>query len=176
MRIGSTLQSRSLPFFFIVIMDVWDFLALISTFADCFGVCGMWILFFFFSFFGTSKFNPQHCFSSSWPICHVVHIFVCWLQKIYFLLFSQSFLYQLCKGVAHCHSHGVLHRLQILVIPFNFFGFPVCRYLAFLWIILLFQLAKLLMSWDLMYQRSEASKSFGGQRERDAENCRSWAW
>ncbi|KAK1322551.1 Cyclin-dependent kinase B1-1 [Acorus calamus] len=22
----------------------------------------------------------------------------------------QSFLYQLCKGVAHCHSHGVLHR------------------------------------------------------------------
>ncbi|PNS99567.1 hypothetical protein POPTR_016G142800v4 [Populus trichocarpa] len=22
----------------------------------------------------------------------------------------QSFLFQLCKGVAHCHSHGVLHR------------------------------------------------------------------
>ncbi|CAN6581694.1 unnamed protein product [Malus baccata var. baccata] len=22
----------------------------------------------------------------------------------------QSFMYQLCKGVAHCHSHGVLHR------------------------------------------------------------------
>ncbi|KAL8048455.1 hypothetical protein ABFX02_07G067400 [Erythranthe guttata] len=22
----------------------------------------------------------------------------------------QSFLYQLCKGVSHCHSHGVLHR------------------------------------------------------------------
>ncbi|GMN40682.1 hypothetical protein TIFTF001_009907 [Ficus carica] len=22
----------------------------------------------------------------------------------------RSFLYQLCKGVAHCHSHGVLHR------------------------------------------------------------------
>ncbi|KAJ4773702.1 Cyclin-dependent kinase 2 [Rhynchospora pubera] len=22
----------------------------------------------------------------------------------------KSFLYQLCKGVAHCHSHGVLHR------------------------------------------------------------------
>ncbi|GMP86211.1 hypothetical protein CsSME_00039073 [Camellia sinensis var. sinensis] len=22
----------------------------------------------------------------------------------------QSFLYQLCTGVAHCHSHGVLHR------------------------------------------------------------------
>lgn len=22
----------------------------------------------------------------------------------------QSFLYQLCKGVAHCHSHAVLHR------------------------------------------------------------------
>ncbi|KAJ8485271.1 hypothetical protein OPV22_017756 [Ensete ventricosum] len=22
----------------------------------------------------------------------------------------QSFLYQLCKGVAHCHGHGVLHR------------------------------------------------------------------
>ncbi|KAA8517579.1 hypothetical protein F0562_017791 [Nyssa sinensis] len=22
----------------------------------------------------------------------------------------QNFLYQLCKGVAHCHSHGVLHR------------------------------------------------------------------
>ncbi|KAI0511996.1 hypothetical protein KFK09_012630 [Dendrobium nobile] len=23
---------------------------------------------------------------------------------------TQSFLYQLCKGVDHCHSHGVLHR------------------------------------------------------------------
>ncbi|CAL9083704.1 unnamed protein product, partial [Musa textilis] len=23
---------------------------------------------------------------------------------------QQSFLYQLCKGVAHCHGHGVLHR------------------------------------------------------------------
>uniref|UniRef100_A0A0D9V900 Protein kinase domain-containing protein n=1 Tax=Leersia perrieri TaxID=77586 RepID=A0A0D9V900_9ORYZ len=23
---------------------------------------------------------------------------------------SNNFLYQLCKGVAHCHSHGVLHR------------------------------------------------------------------
>ncbi|XWS44586.1 hypothetical protein CRYUN_Cryun15aG0059700 [Craigia yunnanensis] len=23
---------------------------------------------------------------------------------------SQSFLFQLCKGVSHCHSHGVLHR------------------------------------------------------------------
>lgn len=22
----------------------------------------------------------------------------------------QSFMYQLCKGVAHCHSHGVMHR------------------------------------------------------------------
>nr|KAJ0194769.1 hypothetical protein LSAT_V11C700358500 [Lactuca sativa] len=22
----------------------------------------------------------------------------------------QSFLFQLCKGVAHCHGHGVLHR------------------------------------------------------------------
>lgn len=22
----------------------------------------------------------------------------------------QSFLFQLCKGIAHCHSHGVLHR------------------------------------------------------------------
>lgn len=22
----------------------------------------------------------------------------------------QSFMFQLCKGVAHCHSHGVLHR------------------------------------------------------------------
>uniref|UniRef100_A0A453HPP2 Protein kinase domain-containing protein n=1 Tax=Aegilops tauschii subsp. strangulata TaxID=200361 RepID=A0A453HPP2_AEGTS len=23
---------------------------------------------------------------------------------------SRSFLYQLCKGIAHCHGHGVLHR------------------------------------------------------------------
>jgi cyclin-dependent kinase len=22
----------------------------------------------------------------------------------------KSFMYQLCKGVAHCHSHGVMHR------------------------------------------------------------------
>uniref|UniRef100_A0A453FLL7 Protein kinase domain-containing protein n=1 Tax=Aegilops tauschii subsp. strangulata TaxID=200361 RepID=A0A453FLL7_AEGTS len=22
----------------------------------------------------------------------------------------KSFLYQLCKGIAHCHGHGVLHR------------------------------------------------------------------
>jgi serine/threonine protein kinase len=25
----------------------------------------------------------------------------------------QSFMYQLCKGVAHCHSHGVMHRYLI---------------------------------------------------------------
>jgi cyclin-dependent kinase len=26
------------------------------------------------------------------------------------LMWVQSFMYQLCKGVAHCHSHGVMHR------------------------------------------------------------------
>lgn len=39
-----------------------------------------------------------------------------------FILFSfdglsfclQRFMFQLCKGVAHCHSHGVLHRLYFL--------------------------------------------------------------
>lgn len=35
----------------------------------------------------------------------------------------QSFLYQLCKGVAHCHSHGVLHRYR-----FSFF-FRFCSLL-----------------------------------------------
>lgn len=30
-------------------------------------------------------------------------------------LLLQSFLYQLCKGVAHCHSHGVLHRLVLVL-------------------------------------------------------------
>lgn len=25
-------------------------------------------------------------------------------------MFLQSFMYQLIKGVAHCHKHGVMHR------------------------------------------------------------------
>ncbi|OIS98159.1 PREDICTED: cell division control protein 2 homolog C isoform X1 [Nicotiana attenuata] len=32
----------------------------------------------------------------------------------------QSFLYQLCKGVAHCHSHGVLHRSILVTGPLCF--------------------------------------------------------
>uniref|UniRef100_A0A453HPS3 Protein kinase domain-containing protein n=1 Tax=Aegilops tauschii subsp. strangulata TaxID=200361 RepID=A0A453HPS3_AEGTS len=39
----------------------------------------------------------------------------------------KSFLYQLCKGIAHCHGHGVLHRLDlcfliyvaVLIGPYN---------------------------------------------------------
>lgn len=38
----------------------------------------------------------------------------------------QSFLFQLCKGIAHCLSHGVLHRF--LSSPFYFIQFCVYMY------------------------------------------------
>jgi len=47
-------------------------------------------------------------------------LFLCLCSPIcLILMFSylgQSFLYQLCKGVAHCHSHGVLHRSNLAMI------------------------------------------------------------
>ena len=35
-------------------------------------------------------------------------------------VYLQSFMYQLCTGLAHCHSHGVMHRWVLSAPTFNF--------------------------------------------------------
>lgn len=48
------------------------------------------------------------------PSCNFLnkHTPMCYIHQIYFPMCysTQSLMYQLCKGVAFCHAHGVLHR------------------------------------------------------------------
>jgi len=41
--------------------------------------------------------------------------FLIWSQIWMILIIMQSLMYQLCKGVAFCHGHGVLHRFPFIL-------------------------------------------------------------